>query len=330
MKFITKICVVIALVSVLSSCTGGKGKVSSVLESSSITSSANTVSSSPIYDITKKQFPIIQSTEFTQMFSQGVIDRFFISESERASMPPTSEKDLNSRLKSDEIDVAFIESFNNNISFDVELEYVLIGTDATVFLTSKDNPVSQLSINQLKNIYISRDIKNWSQIGGKPGEIFLPEYSDKTCLVRLQNLLQDAKSPLFNITQGDLYSKINFDFSIPMSSYSLDDNFTLFCTSAHSAANTFSHPEIYKGASLERTIFIDGKKPTVDNILSGEYPYLSRVYAVTKKSTPNNPYTKQLVEWICTSEANDLKVNTGVGIMDKSSKINLDALTKIN
>ena len=52
----------------------------------------------------------------------------------------------------------------------VELEMVQLGSDAFVFIVNSNNPVSDVTIDQIKGIY-SGKITNWSELGGENRQI---------------------------------------------------------------------------------------------------------------------------------------------------------------
>lgn len=324
MSSFLKGCFIIVLSSLFTSCVDLKHEVSPA--ETSIVNDSTLV----LHDIPKEHFPTIQSTEFSHIFIQNILASLFPDESEKASFIPANEDALLARIKSEEIDIALIEKKNSpNYFEDDELEYVLIGTDATIFLTSINNPVHQLSIEQINDIYLTKGINNWSKLSGESGAILLPEYSDLNSKIRLQHLLSDYQDPLFNITQEDLYSRIGFDYQISIPGYSKNDDFTLYCSSAFETAYRFSHPEQFKNLYNVKPVFIDGLKPSTDNILSGEFPFLTHVYAVVKKSKQNNDCVKTVINWLLSSnEATHLKIINGIGVLNTMQDLDLDVLEK--
>lgn len=53
---------------------------------------------------------------------------------------------------------------------DTDFCYTQIGTEAFVFFVHKDNPIENLTAEQIKGIY-SGEITNWKQVGGKNEQI---------------------------------------------------------------------------------------------------------------------------------------------------------------
>lgn len=319
------LCIIIILLATFCSCANQANNTGGTSNVISPNNAGNT--SDTLQNTLKEQFSKIQSTEFALFFFQNLWQNYFGLGS--GSIPPAQSKDiLIKKLKSNEIDIAIIESYNNETSFDENLKYVLIGIDATIFSTSINNPVKYITLKQLSDIYVSKNIKNWNQLGGKSGEILLPEYSYTTSKIRLQNLFPENQGDLFNISQNDLYSRIDFNFDISISGYSLNDDYTLLCDSACSEVYFNLHPDQYKHILEEKVIFIDNITPTINNILMGEYPYLTYTYAVVKKTRCDELNIKQMIEWLCYNEDVSLyKIINGIGILDESNDLNFDLLT---
>ncbi|MDR1002907.1 MAG: substrate-binding domain-containing protein [Oscillospiraceae bacterium] len=292
-----------------------------VLPSCSDNSKINdTLLSLKIADISQEDFPKISSTKFGYIFLNNIMISYY-GQYEFNYSEAKSAEILTADVKSGDIDIAIIEKPNKDFTAEEELEYFLIGTDATIFLTSVDNPVDSLKIEQLNEIYCVKSVTNWNQVGGEDGKIWLPEYSDKTDEGRLRNLFLNFDGDLFNVTQEDLLNNINFS-SPSLSAYSLNNDFSLLCTGGCNyslgAAN---------GTSDVKAIIIDGKKPTQRNILSGQYPYLTYTYAVVKKTNAQKPNIENMINWLMYSdEADKLKIVSGIGITDTSPKIDFDKL----
>jgi phosphate transport system substrate-binding protein len=54
----------------------------------------------------------------------------------------------------------------------IELQEVIIGYDGLVILVNKDNPVSELTLSQIRDIFM-RNITNWKEVGGDDLEIVI-------------------------------------------------------------------------------------------------------------------------------------------------------------
>ena len=59
-----------------------------------------------------------------------------------------------------------------------------------------------------------------------------------------------------------------------------------------------------------KMIAIDGIAPTAQNVRNGTYPILTPIYAVTYENNPN-PNVKKLLDWILSSQGQELLEKTG-------------------
>ena len=182
-------------------------------------------------------------------------------------------------------------------------EYTPIGTEAFVFFVHKDNPITNLTTEQIKDIY-SGKITNWKDVGGKNEKIAAFQRNEgsgsQSMLKRFMGdtPITDAPTEMVNdlmagiIEQGaDYKSKTN----------SIGFSFRYY------VEGIIKNPDI-------KMISIDGAAPTSENIRNGSYPILTPIYAVTYKENQNGNVDK-LLEWILSDEGQYIINETGyVGI----------------
>jgi len=181
-------------------------------------------------------------------------------------------------------------------------EFVLtpIGSEAFVFFTNKKNPVDNLTIKQIQEIY-SGKITNWKEVGGDNKNILpyqRPEDSGSQTIMQ-NKVMRDIKmlSPTKETFAGGMGEVIS-----QVSSYK-------------NAKNSIGYSFMYYSSSMIKNnqikyISIDGVKPTSDSVLSKRYPFTVPVYAVTLKSNTNKNVSK-FIEWILSSEGQSLVEKTG-------------------
>ena len=182
-------------------------------------------------------------------------------------------------------------------------EYTPIGTEAFVFFVHKDNPITNLTTEQIKDIY-SGKITNWKDVGGKNEKITAFQRNEgsgsQSMLKRFMGdtPITDAPTEMVNdlmagiIEQGaDYKSKTN----------SIGFSFRYY------VEGIIKNPDI-------KMISIDGAAPTFENIRNGSYTILTPIYAVTYKENQNGNVDK-LLEWILSDEGQYIINETGyVGI----------------
>ncbi len=188
---------------------------------------------------------------------------------------------------------------SNGTSF----EYTQIGYEAFVFFVNKDNPVENLTLEQIKGIY-SGKITNWSQVGGKDEKIVPFQRNEgsgsQSMLVRLMGDTPIIE-PDTQTRVGGMGGIIEEVADYKNKSTSIGFSFRFY------VEGIIKNPDI-------KMIAIDGIKPTKENIKNGTYPIIAPVYAVTYENNPNENVDK-LIDWILSDEGQYIIEETGyVGI----------------
>jgi len=167
----------------------------------------------------------------------------------------------------------------------VELEIVPIVKEAFVFFVNKDNPVENLTLNQIQDIY-SGKIKNWKDVGGANSNILAfqrPENSgSQTGMLKL--VMKDIK--MMKPTTETI-SESMADIIDVISDY--DNRETAIGYSYYYYATTMYTSDTMKLLS------VNGIKPTYENIQTGLYDIQIAYYAVIRKNEPENSDTRKLI-----------------------------------
>ncbi len=182
-------------------------------------------------------------------------------------------------------------------------EYTPIGTEAFVFFVHKDNPIENLTTEQVKAIY-SGKITNWKELGGKNEEIAAFQRNEgsgsQSMLERFMGdtPIMDAPSELVNDLMIGIIEKVS-DYK--SKSNSIGFSFRYY------VEGIIKNPDI-------KMLSIDGVSPTAENIRNGSYPIVTPIYAVTYEENENENVDK-LLEWILSDEGQKIINETGyVGI----------------
>ncbi len=142
-----------------------------------------------------------------------------------------------------------------------------VAQEPLLILVNQDNPVSNLSIKQVRNIFRGK-VTNWKQVGGKDQAIVLVVRTHckhrpghwKTILPKLQQFRKDR----INVRSAqDMVVRVN-DFS-------------------GAIGHTGSAWQFAKGSRV-KAITVSGYKPTAENIKKKRYPFFRTLSAVTSKS----------------------------------------------
>ena len=164
----------------------------------------------------------------------------------------------------------------------VELCFVPIGREAFVFLVNQNNPVDELSCDEIRGIY-SGEFKNWRELGGENKRIgALRRNAGSGSQSALLNFMGDT--PLATDYDSFLGSAIGFSFRFYVEGIVEDGNVKMLA--------------------------LDGVYPDKENIKNGDYPIISEIYAVYR-ADEMNPNVKTMVDWMLSEEGQYIVEATG-------------------
>ncbi len=182
-------------------------------------------------------------------------------------------------------------------------EYTPIGTEAFVFFVHKDNPIDNLTTEQIQGIY-SGEITNWKQVGGKNEKIEAFQRNEgsgsQSMLKRFMGdkPIMEAPTELKNDLMSGIIERV--------SNYKNKTNSIGF-SFRYYVEGIIKNPDI-------KMISIDGIAPTAENVKNGTYPVVTPIYAVTYEEQTNENVDK-LLNWILSDEGQFIIGKTGyVGI----------------
>ena len=189
-----------------------------------------------------------------------------------------------------------------------EFEYTEIGTEAFVFFVHKDNPVQNLTKEQIQKIY-SGEIANWKEVGGRDEKIVAFQRNEgsgsQSMLKRFMGdkpIMEAPKEQINDLMSGIIERVSNYKNKTNSIGFSF----------RYYLEGIIKNPDI-------KMVSIDGVAPTVENIKNGKYPITTALYAVTYKDNPNENVDK-LIDWVLSSEGQEIIEKTGyVGIKEKDN-----------
>ena len=178
-------------------------------------------------------------------------------------------------------------------------EYTQIGSDAFVFFVHKDNPVDNLTAQQIRDIY-SGKITNWSEVGGKNEQIVAYQRNansgSQSQLIRFmggQSLMDPPKDWVSGSMGGIAQSVADYRSTTASIGFSF----------RYYIEGIIQNPDI-------KILSIDGVKPTVDTIRDGTYPLGGALYAVTWAGNENENVQK-LLDWVLSPQGQYIIEKTG-------------------
>ena len=185
----------------------------------------------------------------------------------------------------------------------VELNITPIGKEAFVFFVEPDNPITDLTSEQIRAIYHG-DITNWKQVGGKNQQILAfqrPENSGSQAMMEYFMGDVSLKKPqtyeYVDAMMGVLKKVAQYNNEKGAFGYS----FRYFVEDLHQENDV-------------RVIAVDGVLPTRENIENGSYP-LTVDLCVTIRADNKNPYVQKMVDFMLSEDGQELVKKSGYGVL---------------
>lgn len=179
-----------------------------------------------------------------------------------------------------------------------EWEITAIGADALVFICSNENPVQNITTEQIKGVY-SGNITNWSQLGGNDAQIAAYQRNrdsgSHTLFEKLINLgdqlVEPPKDKQIETMIGLLEAIADYD----------------------NAENSLGYTVYYYLTNMEsdkldrsKILWVDGIEPTNENIATGKYTLANDFYVAIPKNLPQDAPARILYNWIISQQGKEL------------------------
>ena len=183
----------------------------------------------------------------------------------------------------------------------VELEIIPVVKDALVFLVNAENPVDDIPLSKLRDVYTGM-ITNWNGLEGADESIIPYQRTQNSGSQTLfQKLVMEETEPMKPPTEwvaeamGALVEAVSdYDNSKNAIGYSM-----------------FYYVNNMYGNSRFKLLAIDGVAPSRDTIVQGEYALEDYYYAVLRKDTPSNSPARTLVNWLLTDAGQTIAAKAG-------------------
>lgn len=165
----------------------------------------------------------------------------------------------------------------------VELRFVPIGLEAFVFFVNQNNPVDNLTADQIRKIYAG-EYKNWSDVGGA-NRIINP-------ITRLEG---SGSQTAFEGFMGDCEIGQKSPFAIAGASIGFSFRYYMEGMVANEKVKMLS---------------LNGVYPSAENIRSRSYPIVTEFYAVYRADN-DNKNIPVLIDWLLSKEGQKLIEESG-------------------
>ena len=179
--------------------------------------------------------------------------------------------------------------------------YTPFATDALVFVVNQDNPVDNLTWDQVKKIYTG-EITNWKEVGGSDLDIVPFQRNQgagsQTLMEKLvmegQEMMQAPQAWVPDSMSGLLDAVREYDNSPAAIGYTV-----------YYYANDM---EMAQGLKV---LSIDGVTPDAQSIREGKYPFLNPYYVAIDGNTAQDSPTRILYDWVLGPDGQKLAAMEG-------------------
>lgn len=171
----------------------------------------------------------------------------------------------------------------------VEIDAVPVALDAFVFLLNTRNPVTSLTIDQIRDIY-SGKVKNWKDVGGADARVVAYQRNRNAGSQETMKRLVMKDRAL--ITGPDVLESTLMSMTILR--ISEDPNGIAY--------SFYFYQELMASQAGVRPCAVKGIAPTAQTIRDRTYPLVTEVYAVTRNGLDDSQPTQRLRNWLLTKE----------------------------
>lgn len=180
----------------------------------------------------------------------------------------------------------------------VGLEMTAIGADGLVFIGNKDNPVTNLTREDVEKIF-KGEMKNWSELGGDKVDIVPFQRNKQSGSQTLFDkffplgdaLMEPPKDQIVGSMIGLLEAIAGYDGSTGALGY------TVYYYLTNMEAGTLDSAKIFD---------FNGVTPSNETIASGEYELSNDFYVVIRADEPEDSPARILYNWICSAQGKQL------------------------
>ena len=249
----------------------------------------------PIF--TLDNYPKVDASLATQPLTNAFIKNFTGENVDVSKLDYTNTHPGYIRLVDGEVDLIVVtEPSEDELAYakekGVELEVVPVVREGFVFYVNGENPVSNLTFEQIQKIYTG-EIKNWSEVGGNNAPIRALQRNlnsgSQTGMLSLVMKGLDLMEPLTEDRIGTMESIINIVSDYDNGINSLGYSYYYYATTMYD--------EIDKAvADGIKLLAVNGVKPNYETIQNETYPIKTAYYIVIRKNEPEESPARKLKE----------------------------------
>jgi len=176
-----------------------------------------------------------------------------------------------------------------------------ICNDAFVFIVNEKNIVTNITQNQIRDIYSGR-VRNWKTISGVDEPIIAYQRSENSGSQTILQSIMKGDTIMRPILEGESVSGHMFTHLRMVASNFYNYNCAIGYTFLYYMNQMAGNVGI-------KAVSIDGVTPNRQNIQNNSYPLTQTVYAITTGNESEN--TKKFISWILSPQGQELVEKTG-------------------
>ena len=179
----------------------------------------------------------------------------------------------------------------------VELEAVPIALDAFVFVLNIENPIDDLSVAEIRQIYTGK-LTQWKELGGNDAPIQPYRRNDNSGSEELMRGLVMQGQATIDLPENLITSMVAL-----IDQVSLDPNGIGY--------SVYYYEQFIAPKENLKLMGIDGIVPGGETIRTRSYPFPSEVYAVIRKDLDQGSSAYKLRDWLLSGEGQVVVAESG-------------------
>ncbi len=166
---------------------------------------------------------------------------------------------------------------------------VPVAWDALVAIVNKDNPVTNISLDDLRNVYLGK-ITNWAELGGNdmPLQLFVRKG-------KISGVGSTARKLLFDDYEQEFVASQIFDSSGPLEKQ----------VEVEPGAIAISGISSVRKRDV-KILELEGKSPTYENVRTGKYLLYRPLYLVYNENSEQAPMVRDFIRFAGSKEGRDV------------------------
>ncbi len=183
----------------------------------------------------------------------------------------------------------------------IELEIIPVVSEGFIFLANKENPVDNLTLRQIRDIYTGK-ITNWKDVGGTdmPITAYQRPVNSGSQTGFLELVMGDTKpvEPPMEQVVAEMGALIDAVATYKNEPDAIGYSYFYFVTDMW-------------GNEKVKLLSVNNVYPDKQTISDGSYPVCTAYYAIIRKDEPADSDVRQIVNWLLSEEGQQLAEEAG-------------------